>query len=392
MPRRTMPLPSALSQDEILDELGAYLRPPGQGVHAVSTGRAEMEAKTARYLGGGWSSDRRWRDHLATTLRDAPKDGAALLAIPSDTGAGIVRGANRGPEAIRARLGTAPCAELGDVFVVPQLLDDEMHSDAQMDRSQDALYPTVELERRRNHPVSPLSMATRVYRLVAALRPDLRILLLGGDHTVTWPAMDALLDPDPAQNADVGIVHFDAHTDLLPERLGITYCFATWAHHANVRLGGGGRMIQLGIRASRHDRAHWESRHDVRQLWGHEVADMDPAALGKVVVDHLKERGIRRVYVSNDIDGTDAKWAAACGTPEPGGLTPDQVVGVLDAVHDAEFQLLGADVVELAPGLSLDAQKSQTSVDTATRYVLAELALITRDTRPSARSISPHAE
>ena len=143
-------------------------------------------------------------------------------------------------------------------------------------------------------------------------------MLLGGDHTVAWPAMAALLDADPARNSDVGVIHFDAHTDLLPERLGVRYCFATWAWHANQRLGGGERMLQIGVRVSQRDRGAWERTQEVRQVWAEETAEMTGADLGALAVAHLRRIGANRVYISNDLDGTDPAVIPAVGTPEPG--------------------------------------------------------------------------
>jgi arginase family enzyme len=365
-----------LEADAILDELALYLRPPGQGIHAVSTGKAALEAQTQAYLGRRWRPEQPWREQLAGVV-DAP---VAILAIPSDTGAGIVRGAARGPEAIRAgllaRFGGAPVLDLGDVFCVPQLLDEAMLSDQQRARTQDALWPALPEARRRALPVSPLGMAERVRRLLLAIAPELRLLTLGGDHTVTWPVIAPLLDGGAAgATDDLGIVHFDAHTDLLPERLGVTYCFATWAYHANAALQANAspdaasqRLIQIGIRASAKPRAHWEQTLGVRQIWADEARSLSPAALAERVVSHLRERGVARVYISNDLDGTDARFAAACGTPEPDGLSPEQVCAVLSAVGRA-FRVVGADLVELAPGLSLDAAAAERSVTTALRYI-----------------------
>ncbi|WP_181233284.1 arginase family protein [Enhygromyxa salina] len=352
-------------QDQLLDELACYLRPPGQGIHAVSTGKAQLEAKTRAYLGPSWDPGRAWREQLEAVV-DAD---VAMLAIPSDTGAGIMRGAARGPEAIRATLGRAPVLDLGDVFSIPQLLDEDMISAAQRERSQDAIWPALPVAQRRGMPVSPLGMAERVRRLLQQLAPQLRLFMIGGDHTVTWPVLAPLLEGD---TRDLGIVHFDAHTDLLPERLGVTYCFATWAYHANLALGGGQRMIQIGIRASGHPRAHWEATQDVRQIWADEARALEPAALAAQVVDHLRARGVRRVYVSNDIDGTDARFAAACGTPEPNGLLPTQVQAVIEAVG-AAFHVIGADLVEVAPGLSLDHELAEETLKTSFGYTLATL-------------------
>ena len=265
--------------------------------------------------------------------------------------------------------------DLGDVFCVPQLLDEAMLSDAQRVRTQDAIWPELPEALRRARPVSPLGMAERVRRLLARVAPDLRLFMLGGDHTVTWPVLAPLLDPP---TDDLGIVHFDAHTELLPERLGIIYCFATWAYHANAALSREGqreRMIQIGIRASGKPRAHWERTLGVRQVWADEARSLSAEGLAELVVSHLRARKVTRVYLTNDIDGTDAHFAAACGTPEPDGLTPEQVCAVISAIGQA-FDVVGADLVEVAPGLSLDAQASARTVETAFGYVYATLTAL----------------
>ena len=104
----------------------------------------------------------------------------------------------------------------------------------------------------------------------------------------------------------LGIVQIDAHTDLLEERLGVRYCFGTWSFHANDLVGRAGRMVQVGIRATRRDRQHWESTLGVRQFWAEEV-NRDPEAAVAAIVAHVKASGVKAVYFSNDIDGTDER-------------------------------------------------------------------------------------
>ncbi|MBI4816842.1 MAG: arginase family protein [Deltaproteobacteria bacterium] len=357
---------ASLSVDEALDELALYLKPPGQGIFSVSTGKRELLERTERYLGGPIPE---WRAHLdALSQRPA----VVLLGVPSDAGAGIMRGAAYGPMAIREGLGHAPVLDLGDVFTVPHFIDDAMLSDAQRWRSQDAMYPRAEPGYRRALPVSPIDLTARVFDLVQRVSPRVRIHLLGGDHTVSYGAMLGLFSRPGARNQDVGIVHFDAHTDLLEERLGVRFCFATWARYANDLIGRDRRLIQIGVRASAKDRSHWESVADVRQVWAPEARELAPGALAELVIGHLRGRGVRRVYISNDLDGTDAAWAAACGTPEPNGLSPPAVLTVIGAVS-AAFEVIGADMVELAPGLSLSPEKSKISVETAVAYTQAQL-------------------
>ncbi len=310
-----------------LEELAVLLRPAGGGVHLVSSGRSEQLAAQRRLYGVASEAevDRAFRERLARVAGAR----ALLLGVPSDVGAGYLRGANQGPLAIRLRLldedpawltraEAAGLLDVGDVFVVPQLLHAEMLSPGQLAASRRALYPGVAPAEAAALPVSPLSIAERALDLLLALAPRAAAVLLGGDHSTAWPAVAALHRSRPG----FGVVQVDAHTDLLEERLGVRYCFGTWSFHANDLLGRGGRLVQVGIRASRHDRSHWESRLGVRQLWAAEVA-RDPRGALDAVVAAVRASGARGVYLSNDVDGPDEAWADATGTPEPGGLHPD---------------------------------------------------------------------
>jgi agmatinase len=170
--------------------------------------------------------------------------------------------------------------------------------------------------------------------------------VLGGDHSVAWPAFAAAYARCPS----LGLLHFDAHTDLLEHRLGVRYCFATWAFHANALLGGDGRVVQVGVRASAHPREHWERTLGVRQFRMDEVDALGSAGIADATIERFQARGVTAVYVSDDIDGLGAEWALSTGTPEPGGLSPAFVREVIARVR-AAFPLVGADVVEVAPPL-----------------------------------------
>ncbi len=308
-------------------------------------------------------------------LARIPTARAFLLGIPSDVGAGFRRGANLGPQAIREALLDADpgfperaardgLVDLGDVFVVPQLLHDDMLSDAQREASRLALYPDTPPEIRAALPVSSLSIAERAIDLVFALNPGIAPLVLGGDHSTAWPVVAALAR---ARREPWGIVQSDAHTDLLAERLGVRYCFATWSYHANDLLGRGGRLVQVGIRASRRDRAHWEGTLGVRQFWA-EACLARPAEAIDEVIAHVKGTGARGVYFSNDIDGTDARFAEATGTPEPGGLEPEWVVELIRRLG-REVGVIGGDVMEVAPPLGPTPEAAARTVALAVRYL-----------------------
>jgi agmatinase len=170
------------------------------------------------------------------------------------------------------------------------------------------------------------------------------------------------------------VVQIDAHTDLLEERLGVRLCFGTWSYHANELLGRGGRMVQVGVRASRRERAHWEERYDVRQLWADRVR-ADPAGALDEVVDLVRRSGASSVYLSNDIDGTDEGAARATGTPEPGGLAPDFVAELIGRLG-REVELAGGDVMEVAPPLAGGEGEPERTLALAARYLAATAAAV----------------
>jgi arginase family enzyme len=350
------------------------LRPAAGGVYTVSTGRAEQEALQLQIYGARDAREvaERWR----AALESVEHARVAIVGVPSDCGAGLVRGASFGPQAVRAAVleqeprftdiaRAESIVDVGDVFTVPHLLHDEMLSAAQIAASRAALYGGAGGEL----PVSPLSIAERVVGHLLHLNPALRIFLIGGDHSVTWPIIAALAAAHPEPWA---IVHPDAHTDLLPERLGVKYCFATWAYHANERLGRGGRLVQVGIRASGRPREHWEGTLGVKQFWADEIDARGGAAVIGAVIDHLRSIGVTRVYVSNDIDATDPTFAPSTGAPARGGLSVDFVRALIARVGDA-FPLMGGDIVEVAPSIGSPEDAKRTT-NVAACYMLETLA------------------
>ena len=350
-------------------ELGILLRPAGGGLHLVSTGKEAQQALQRKLYGVEATSEAEGeiRERFEANLRRIHEAKVIVLGVPSDVGAGFRRGANLGPGALRtALLENDPDAltqegvvDIGDVFVVPQLLHDDMLSTMQLEASRRALYGDA----RAAWPVSPLSIEERALDLILSIAPNAKPLILGGDHSVAWPVSAAL---HRAQKS-FAIVQPDAHTDLLETRLGIKHCFATWSWHANELIGRKGRLTQVGIRASGRDRAHWESTLDVRQFWAKDVLE-DPAGQLDALIAHVKSTGVRGVYFSNDIDGTDAKWADATGTPEYGGLEPEWVVELIRRLG-RDVGLLGGDIMEVAPSLTPTPESAPRTVGLAARYL-----------------------
>jgi arginase family enzyme len=336
---------------EPLEQLSRILSP--QGILTVTTGGGEMARfLTARY---GSCADGRVQAAWRADLNRIADARVVILGVPVDL-AGFEKGQGKGPIGIRGQLlaeeglypalAEAGVVDVGDCRNHPLLAHDELLNQATIERVRRARWG----DSGGDLPVAPLGILERALTCIWTLNPEARVVLLGGDHGLSWMPFRVMERLGRNPGRDLGIVHFDAHTDLLTERDGVAISFATWAHHANVLIGRGGRLQQLGIRVSGRDRAHWEASGALRQFWAPEVLRRGPAPVAAEVVTNLQAAGVRRVWISNDIDGTDPRWAAATGTAEPGGLHPAHVQAVIDAVG-AAFEVVGGDVVEVAPTL-----------------------------------------
>ncbi len=329
-----------------IDRLRLFLRPPGRGLHTNSTGGGYALPVLKKLY--GTESSKEVTDAWEESLQRIRRVEGVVLGVPSDTGAGILRGANFGPIGVREAYLThyksypKGIIDIGDIIVVPQLLHDEMLSDSQIESSRAELYPG----RNEKLPVSPLSITEALYVALMELNADLKVFVIGGDHSVTWPAM---VHCHKKYGGDFGVLHFDAHSDLMESRLGVKYCFATWAGHA-AKLMKPHHMVQVGVRTSTKTKQYWMDKFPLLQVWAEEVPGREIEVVTQVLQYFLKS-GVKKIYITNDIDGTDPVSAPATGTPEPKGLSPQFVQGLIAAVRQ-KFYLIGGDVVEVAPPLS----------------------------------------
>ena len=358
--------------------LTAYLRPPGKGVYTVSTGK-NMADKLLETI-YKTSNEAKVHHHWKQALTKIASAKVILLGCPSDNGAGIVRGANMGPFGLRTKLyknlsfkkwiSQGTVLDIGDIFVIPQLLHDEMLTEAQKEKNRKYLYPNE----KSVLPVSPLSILKKTTDFILEQNLSAKIMLLGGDHSLSWPMVEAYSDH---LKKPFLILHIDAHTDLLSSRLGIDYCFGTWAHHANERIGRNKRMVQVGIRTSGKNKKHWESSCDLTQFWAKDILKNPKKALENIIT-LFESHGIPELYISNDIDGTGMEYAAATGTPEPKGLKPLWVSTLIERIGQ-KFNIIGTDLVEVAPVLHLNRKgEPDKTLNVGSEYVMKSISAMLR--------------
>ena len=327
------------------NKLEHCLCPPGNGVFTVNTAKERKEQLHNTIFGQADNVETLWKESLEK-LPEA--SNAVILGIASDCGGGILRGANWGPLFVRSALleqyPEISAFDIGDVRVIPHLLHDKYLNDATLSNCRKALYQ----DENSDYAVSPLTITEDVLHDFYAEFPDKCIFGIGGDHSNSYPLTKAYLQAKKAQGKRAAIIHFDAHTDLLVERLGIDLCFGSWCTHILDDLNDNSHLIQIGIRSSGKPKSHWENTFGVKQHWANEVREQGVDAIIEKIVAQLKAEKIDELYVSFDIDAIDDSFAAATGTPEPDGLYPDEAMTILRKLSEA-CPITGADMMEIAP-------------------------------------------
>ena len=338
------------------------LCPPGNGVYTVNTAKEKKQILHAALY--SLSKEEDIREKWIQEVQAIKDNQLSLLSIPSDCAGGIHRGANWGPLFIRLEIlkGLMPQTkrprsynDIGDVRVIPHLLHDKYLNPQTIESCRKALYggnDSGPAQKDQDLPVSPLSIAESICDAYYQQFPNGRLFSLGGDHSVSYPVVKSYLRHKKRQGTKVALVHFDAHTDLLKERLGIDLCFGSWTTHVLEDLPSPDHCIQIGIRSSGKERGHWENSFGIKQHWSHEVFDRGAVAIAEEVRQDLKSKEVEEIYISFDIDALDATIASATGTPEVGGLKMEQCFLIMrELCH--HFKLGGADLMEVAPFLNM---------------------------------------
>jgi agmatinase len=308
----------------------------GAGRHAAAAG---FEAELAERRGGAMPepvgpADPRVLPRFAgpstfarlPTLHEVERADVAVIGVPFDAGVTYRPGARFGPHAVRqasrllrgyhAGLDVMPFADqqvvdAGDVACTPFSIDEAI---GQIERVAD------EVAHRSEH-----------------------IVAIGGDHTIALP----LLRSHARRHGPLALVHLDAHLDTWDTYFGAAYTHGTPFRRAwEEGLLQQDRATHIGIRGPLFGRE--DLVDDAR--FGFEIVtamDLETRHVDEVA-GRIRERvGDEPVYVSVDIDVLDPAHAPGTGTPEAGGLSSRELLGILRGL--AGTNLVAADVVEVSP-------------------------------------------
>ena len=257
---------------------------------------------------------------LEPEFSDLETSRFVVLPIPYDATASYLKGTVNGPQAI---ISASQQVEFFD-----EILLDEFY--------QAGVFTAPPLE---CHGLSPEALQEKIIEAAAPYVHAYKFLLsLGGEHSVT----PALVKVVRQRYDNLSVLHIDAHADLRDEYQGSIFshaCAMRRIYDMNIPV------VHVGIRSFDRDQHDFIVAHKVKIF--SPVAIMHKPDWIKDVLHGLTDN----VYISLDIDGLDPAYAPGTGTPEPGGLTYQQLVDLILAVGRTRH-IAGADIVEVIPNIS----------------------------------------
>ncbi|MGB8992923.1 MAG: agmatinase [Desulfobaccales bacterium] len=291
-----------------------------------------------------------WLNFLDLKSLPAKEAEAVVLPIPYEATTTYGAGTREGPEAILAASRQV------------ELWDEDYNWD-----------PSAAIRLATAAPIfpevsGPQAMVEKIKRVVQPwVAQGKLICALGGEHSITVALVQAFQTRYP----DFTVVALDAHADLRESYDG------SKLSHACVmrRVYELGRPLTLmGVRSYSQD--EYQLLRVAPRLSVFKARDLNTPAGWDQALEHLK--GISGpVYLSIDADALDPGIMPAVGTPEPGGLTYEQVLTIMQSLT-RRGPVIGLDLVELAP---IPGQR--VSEFTAARLLYKALGYIYHQRRPA---------
>ena len=195
-------------------------------------------------------------------------------------------------------------------------------------------------------------------------------IVLGGDHSIAEPDVRACA----TKHGPVGLIHFDTHTDTGTQVFGVEVSHGTPMYRL-VEEGSVDprRYVQIGLRGYWPGTTEfdWQKQKGITSFFAHDVRDR---GIQEIVRQALEIVGSGPCFLSIDVDVLDPAFAPGTGTPEPGGLTPAELLWAARTVA-AGIELVGADIVEVIPTAVGSADVTALVAERTVREVMTGIAL-----------------
>ncbi len=250
-------------------------------------------------------------------LVKADKYDFALLGIPFDEKSSYMRGAAEGPAAFRR-------ASTGEAI--------NSYTETGWDLREDTVLVDKGDVPLRN--LKPFEAFLRIEHAVDAVLAEGGFpVVMGGDHSITYPVIKAVRKYYP----ELDILHFDAHPDLYDSFEGDRFSHAC-PFSRILEDRGIHQLVQVGLRAFNREQKERAEQYAVKMIAMRDIGGIPQLEFS------------RPLYISFDMDALDPAFAPGVSHHEPGGLSTRQVLHFL---HGIKAEIIGMDCVELNPSRDL---------------------------------------
>jgi agmatinase len=174
-----------------------------------------------------------------------------------------------------------------------------------------------------------LAFETIREKVAKHLTDDDKLILFGGDHSVTFPIIEAYGEKFEGLN----LLHFDAHPDIHHNFDNNPFSHASPFARIMER-GKVKSLTQVGVRTF--------STHQREQVQKFGVNSIEMKDFNYDFIAELKSP----LYISLDIDVLDPAFAPGISHHEPGGLSTREVIKIIQSI---DCKIVGADIVEYNP-------------------------------------------
>lgn len=270
-----------------------------------------------------------------------------IYGVPFDGTATFGKGSERGPEAMRhvsaRQIWTYVVDEGMDIYEKVPVFDLGNFKIKRTVTAKDCkiLQSESASEKERKKVVSKVAEVMKQFDVLADITKFIHQqgkipILIGGEHTLSYWPLAALAEENPV------VIHFDAHRDAKKEYMGMELCHTTPFYHflqKNKEID----FVQIGIRQADRDEEEFAQEAGITTFYPQDVKQ-DLESVESWMQEKTKNRN---VYITFDIDALDICYTPCTGTPEPFGLTPEEVLRILKSI-DSSATLIGMDIMEVA--------------------------------------------
>ncbi len=270
------------------------------------------------------------------TIDKTCKCDIAIVGIPFDSGVTFRPGARFGPESIRSS------SRLLRQFSINQMkspFKNKIITDAG-----DIACNPFNIHQSISHITKELNSLLLISK---------NIVVLGGDHTISYPILKSI----NKKFGKVALLHFDSHFDTWDEYFNEKCTHGTPFKRAlDEKLIDVDHSMHVGIHGTINDYTDItnDEKLGFKTIFTNEL---DSLGLPGVIDKILSRIGDTPCYISIDIDCVDPAYAPGTGTPEPGGMSSRELFNILKGI--SKLNIIGGDVVEVSPSYDANNITSQ---------------------------------